>query len=382
MPMNNLNSPWASACSSVKRCCSAWSAVVLLFLATVVAGCQAPPAPLPDTKAFVLSDTMMRRIHLDTVRPRQVKQVINLNGRIAADPSHMASVYAIMSGQVEQVDVELGDRVTRGQVLAKIRSGEVAALERKLVDAQSDRELAEKDLATKQELYDSDLLSERKLVRARHKLEKAKAKLQRMNEVFSIYTFEAGSRYVLRAPISGYVVGKDIAPGITLPEEDHDPVFTIAELDRVWVLAEVYESDIARVKEGMGAEVSTLSYPDMVLYGKVDGIFNILDPETRTMRIRITLDNPEVLLKPEMIAHVKLTVEQDEVLPAIPVEALIFDHDKQHVLVFKDKRNIAVREVSVAHTDPHTAWIAHGVEPGEAVIDRGQLFIYRALTDR
>lgn len=357
---------------------------LLAFLPLLLAlgGCSPDPVPAPDTNAFVLSDTMLTRIRLDTVHTSRVQNVVNLNGRISADESRMASVFAIMSGQVESVNVELGDRVEKGQVLAKIRSGEVARLERKLIDARSDKEVAEKNLATKEALFRSQLLSERKLVEAQFDLEKANAQLQRMNEIFAIYTIEAGSRYVLRAPVSGYVIGKAIAHDVTLPEENHDPVFTIAELDDVWVLADVYESDIARVKEGMDAEVTTLSYPNMAMHGKVDRIFNILDPATRTMRIRISLKNPDVLLKPEMIAHVKLRYQENEELPAIPAHALITENGKSYVMVFKDRYNIATREVVPFRTTGDTTWVADGLQPGEVIVSKEQLYLYDALNDQ
>ncbi len=378
MPMKNLNSRPANGYSTGRP---AWYASFAL-LVLLAAGCGGHETPVPDAHAFVLSDTMMKRIRLDTVRLAQVEGVINLNGRIAADENRMASVFAIMSGQVENVDVELGDHVQKGQVLAKIRSGEVAKMERKLIEARSNKEVAEKNLAVKQDLFNSSLLSERKLVEARYDLEKANAELKRMTEVFSIYTFEGGSRFVLRAPVSGYVIRKDIARDVTLPEDNHDPVFTIAELDKVWVLADVYESDIARVKEGMNAEVTTLSYPGKVMRGKVDRIFNILDPETRTMRIRITLDNPNVLLKPEMIARVQLTFQENENLPAIPADAVIQDAGKHFVMIFKDRRNIAVREIVPARTTANTLWVSEGLQPGEVVISREQLFVYDALNER
>ncbi len=383
--MKNLNSSRASACSSAKpfRRSLLHAVLPLLLLATMlVTGCGANEPPVADTNAFVLSDTMLQRIRLDTVAMKQVENVIHLNGRIAADENQLASVYAIMSGQVISVDAELGDHVRKGQTLAKIRSGEVAKMERKLIEARSDREVAEKNFATKEELFSSQLLSERKLVEARYDLEKANAQLQRMNEVFSIYTIEAGSRYVLRSPIDGYVIGKSITRDITLPDDHPDPVFTIAELNEVWVLADVYESDIARVKEGMDAEVTTLSYPDKVFRGKVDRIFNILDPRTRTMRIRITLPNEGILLKPEMVAHVKLSFKKEEVLPAIPASSIISDNSRQYAMVFKDRYNVITREVKVAQTTGSTSWISEGLEPGEVIVSKNQLYLYDALNDR
>lgn len=356
----------------------ALTAIALIALAA----CTSAPAPPPDATAFTLSDTMLHRIGLDTVKLLPVESVIELNGRIAPDDNRLANVYPIVGGQVLQVPVELGDRVTKGQTLAVIRSSEVADLERRMINARSEHEVAVKNLATKQDLFDSQLLSERKLVEARHDLEKARAKLRRMEEIFSIYRFQEGSQYVVQAPISGYVIQKDIMRDITLPEGHAEPVFTIAELDEVWALAEVYESDIARVQEGLPAEIVTLSYPDRVFPGTVDKIFNILDPRTRTMRIRVKLQNPEVLLKPEMIARVRLAVHEDRRLPAIPAKALINDHGKHYVMTFMDRYNIGTRQVTPLRTTSSSTWIAEGLQPGEVIIGREQLFVYDALNDQ
>lgn len=350
--------------------------------ALLLLGCTGQPAPSPDAQAFTLSDTMMARIGLDTVRMAPVENTVELNARITPDDARLASVYPIVGGQVTAVDVELGDPVHKGQPLAVIRSSQVAKLQRKLIDAQSDVEVAGKNLATKQDLYHSQLLSERKLVEARFDLEKARAKLNDVQETFSIYRFEGGSQYIVTAPIGGYVIGKAVVRDATLPEDHGGPIFTIAELDRVWVMADVYESDIARVKEGMPAEVSTLSYPGMVMHGKVDKIINVLDPRTRTMPVRITLPNPGVMLKPEMVAHVRLAYLEERELPAIPAKAVISDNGRHYVMVFKDRRNIETRAVTVAHAGAATCWVEAGLVPGEVVISEEHLFIYDALNDR
>ncbi len=398
--MRNWNTPPDSACSTVKREAHVngeWNVVngtslrttirhslcaIHLLATLLLASCGSEPAPTADTAAFTLSDTMMARIGLDTVHASPVLNRLELNGRITPDDGRLASVYPIVGGQVSEVNVELGDHVNKGQTLAVIRSSQVADLERKMIDARSDMEVAEKNLSTKQDLYNSHLLSERKLVEARYDLEKAKAKLKGMDQIFSIYQFKDGSQYVVKAPINGFVIDKSVVRDVTLPEDHDEAIFTIAELDRVWVLADVYESDIARVKEGMTAEVTTLSYPDKVFNGTVDKIINMLDPRTRTMRIRITLLNPGVLLKPEMIARVRLLYQEDRTLPTIPAAAVITDNDRDQVMVFKDRLNIETRRITIAHTTGNTSWVSEGLKPGEVIISREQLFLYDALNDR
>lgn len=359
------------------------SLVGLLPLALFTLTCCGPGAPpAPDNKTFALSDSMLTRIGLDTVRMRPVENRIDLNGKIAAASDRLADIYAIVGGQVLSVEAELGDRVTKGQTLAVIRSSEVAQFESELIDARSDVRFAEKNLQVQQDLFTSKLISERELVQAQQELAKAQAQLRRIEETFSIYHFRDGSVYEVKAPISGYLIDRRVNKDVVLPAGQNERIFSIAELDEVWALAEVYESDIARVKEGLPAEITTLSYPDRVFPGTVDKIFNILDPRTRTMRVRVKLQNPDVLLKPEMIARVRLTFQDDLQLPSIPAGAVISENGKQYVMVFKDRYNIETRQVTSFRTTGSTNWFSAGLEPGEMVVTREQLFIYDALNDR
>jgi len=381
----NLNSQRASASSTGRAARPAWvSALVILLGAGSIAflgGCHAPPPPDADANAFTLSDTMLHRIQLDTVLEKPVEEVIDLNGHIAPDGEKLADIYPIVGGQVLSVDAELGDHVTKGQTLAVIRSSEVADMTHQLSDAESDVTVAHKNLNVQQDLFNSKLISERDLVSAQQESDKAEAQLKRMQESFAIYHFQNGSEYDVKAPTSGYIIAKDIAPDVMLPADQNTKIFTVAELDEVWVLADVYESDISRVKEGMPAEITTLSYPGKVYHGKVDKIYNLLDPETRTERIRIRLPNPDISLKPEMIAHVELRFQQDRSLPSIPSGAIIEDNGHQYVMVFKDRFNLSTREITTDHSNGGTTWVSAGLKPGETIVGKEQLYLYDALND-
>lgn len=374
--MKNSNSPRASASSPAKPALLALGAAVLL------AACSHPAEPKADTKAFALSDTMLARIKLDTVKQSPVMSTIDLNGRVVADENRVADIFPIVGGQVMSVDCELGDRVQKDQTLAVIRSSEVADYERQLIDAQSDVQVAEKNVKVQQDMFDSKLVSERELLNAQQDLAKAQAELKRIKEAFTIYHLEDGSQYVVKAPISGYIVDKAITRDVTLPADHNEKIFSIAQLDEVWVLADVYESDIARVKEGMPADITVLSYPDKTFHGTVDKIFNILDPKTRTMHVRVKLPNEGTLLKPEMVAHVQLTYSEDRTLPVVPANAVVFDNSREFVMVYKDRYNVDTREVKLERTAGGNTWIAQGLKPGEVIVSKQQLFIYDALNDR
>ncbi len=161
-----------------------------------------------------------------------------------------------------------------------------------------------------------------------------------------------------------------------------ETIFTISQLSDVWVLANVYESDISKVKLDYNTEITTLSYPDIIFTGKIDKMFNVLDPLSKVMKVRIKLDNEKNLLKPEMFANVFVSyLEGDKKLPCILSKAIIFDKNKNFVMVYKDRSHIETREVEVYRTTGIHAYIKYGLVEGEKIISVGHMLIYDQLND-
>lgn len=330
---------------------------------------------------FVVSDTMMSRITLDTAKKEVVKSKLLLTGKIFPDENKVIDVFPLVGGNVKDVFVELGDYVHKGDVLAVIKSGEIADYERQLIDAQSDLLVAQKQLSVTQDLFEGKLTSEKDLVSARKEVEKAQASLNRINEIFKIYNIGKESDYVIKAPISGFVVNKNINRDMQIRSDKTDHVFTISQLDELWVIADVFESDISKIQLGYNASVNTISYPDKKFSGKIDKIYNVLDPATKTMKIRIKINNSELLLKPEMHATIVLSYSENYALQAVPSKAVIFDKSRNYVMVFKDKYNIETREVEVNKALGNVTYLSKGLSEGEIVISQNQLLIYDALND-
>jgi len=192
------------------------------------------------------------------------------------------------------------------------------------MDAKSEVAVAEKNLQVAQDLFGSKLNSERDVLSAQKELEKAQAELKRVKEIFSIYSLGENSMYNVKAPISGFIVEKKINRDMQVRADKTENIFDIAQIDEVWILANVNESEIGKIQLGYDAEVKTLSYPDKTFRGKVDRIFNILDPQTKAMKARIKIPNPDLLLKPEMNATVTLRFEEPVEMIAVPSSAIIF----------------------------------------------------------
>jgi cobalt-zinc-cadmium efflux system membrane fusion protein len=339
-------------------------------------------AEVPETaQTFVVSDTMLKRIELSPIKIEPVKSYLKLVGKIIADENKLVEVYPLVGGNVAEVNVELGDYVQKGAILAVIRSGEVADFERQLIDAQSDLLVAQKNQHVAEDLFDSKLASEKDVLAAKNEVNKTQAELSRLKEIFSIYGIDKKAEYQVKSPISGFVIEKKINRDMQLRSDKSDNIFTIAEISDVWVLANVYESDISLIKPHMEAEVRTLSYPDTIFKGHIDKIYNILDPQTRTMKVRIKLANLGYLLKPEMNATINLAYSEGMDMIAVPSSCVIFDKSKNYVMIFKDKYNVETREVEIYKQSGRLTYISKGLKEGEKVISKNQLLIYDALND-
>lgn len=354
---------------------------MLLLAAGLWSGCKHSEAADTEKSTFVLSDTMLQNIRIDTARTQPVLNELRLSGKVAPNGGKVLKVYPLVSGYVEDIKVQLGDYVQKGQVLAVIHSAEIADYEKQLAQARSDRAVAEKNLKVAQDLYDSRLSTEKDVVNAKGELQKSDAEINRLNDLFKIYRKGRGATYLVTAPISGYIIEKNINNSMEIRTDNSANIFTISELDDVWVMANVFETDISRIKEGYEADVVTVSYPNEPFHGRIDKIYNFLDPATKTMQVRISIDNKSMLLKPEMFATVYVKYTDQQEMTGIPSAAVIFDNSKNYVLVFKDKFNISVKQVEVAKTSGDVTYLTSGLQPGDKVISKNQLLIYDALKD-
>ncbi len=355
----------------------ALSTALLLSLAS----CNETNNQAPKTVSFSLSDTMLETTKISKATMQQLKNELTFNGRITADDNKAIDVYPLVGGNVEKVNVELGDYVKKGQVLATIKSTDIADFDKQRIDAKNDLLVAKNNLKVSQELFEGKLNSDREVLQAKSEVEKAQSQMRKIQETYKIYNIKAGSIYEVTAPINGFIIQKSINKDMLLRSDRSENIFDIAEISEVWAMANINEIDINKVKIGITADITTLSYPDKVFTGKIDKIFNIIDPETKAMQARVKLDNKDFLLKPDMNALIILSYTEDEKAIAIPSSAVIFDKSKNYVLVFKDRNNIETREVQVLRQVGKITYVKSGLKDGENVITQNQLFIYSALND-
>jgi cobalt-zinc-cadmium efflux system membrane fusion protein len=356
--------------------------LVLLPLGLGLSSCseeEQPITPQADTQGG-LSAATLAQVKTDSVRLTPIRVDLHLEGRVVPNADRTTAVFPLVGGVIEKVPVALGDRVERGQVLAIIRSTHIAELAQQRTEAEVNLNTAQQRLTVANDMHASNMASAQELALARAALKKAQDELTRLRRQTEVYGPEGG-RYVLRAPQAGIITEKKATEGMQFSPEQVGNLFTLADLSDVWILADVFQSDIEKVRTGLPVEVRTLSYPDQVFAGKVDRVFNMLNPESKTMQVRVRLPNPDHQFKPGMYARLHLQNTTPEQLPTVPSTSLVFANGQRYALVLKKGKTVETRPVAVQHTSGGLSYLRSGLEPGEQVISSNPLLLYKELND-
>lgn len=337
-------------------------------------------APQETTRELFLTDSLQNVVSVDTVHIHEVADELTLNGRVTFNQEQVARVFPIFGGTVTEVSAEIGDHVRKGDILAVIRSGEVADYEKQKKEAEQQLVIARRNLQSVQDMFASGMASERDVLQARQELSNAEAEEKRITEIFSIYHLAGKSLYLVKAPVSGFIVEKNINKEMQIRSDQNDEMFVISGLENVWVMADVYESDISKVHENAPVRITTLAYPGKEFTGKIDKVYNMLNDESKTMNVRVKLTNENYLLKPGMFTNVSvISRSSDKQLPRIDSHALVFEDGKNFVVTVDAAGKLAVKEVEVYRQLSKECYLSSGVQEGDRILNKNVLLVYNAL---
>lgn len=358
-----------------------WNKFLPCLLLTVLGACSGKgeqSATEPST--LCLTDSLQKIVSVDTVHVKEMIDELTLNGRVTFNQDQVAHIYPLFGGTVTELKAEIGDFVRKGEVLAVIRSGEVADYEKQMKEVEQQLLLARRSLNAVQDMYASGMSSDKDVLQAKQELASAEAEEKRIKEVFSINHFSGNAFYQLKSPVSGFVVEKKISKDMQLRSDQGDELFTISGLSDVWVIADVYESDISKITEGASVHISTLAYPGKVFTGTIDKVYHMLNDESKTMSVRVKLSNEDYLLKPGMFTNVSVKCKADGTsMPRIDSHALVFEGGKNYVVVVTPQQHLQVKEVDVYKQLSKECYIRSGLSEGDRVLNKNVLLVYNAL---
>ena len=261
------------------------------------------------------------------VKIEKASERLEANGVIAPDVSLTVHVTSLSGGRVVEIRTKLGDDVRTGQMLAVIRSQDLAQAISDYKKAKADEQLAHKALERSRDLYANGALAQKDLQQAEDEAQKSKVDVETDIERIRIQGGDISQLspiIEIKSPISGTVVEQNVAGGEGVKSLDNSPsLFTVADLSRVWLLCDVYENNLGQVRLGDSAEVRLNAFPGRVLKGRISNNSRMLDPSTRTAKVRIELDNRESLLRPNMFATAAFTSQTTETRMVVPAAALL-----------------------------------------------------------
>ena len=362
-------------------------AALVIVLTTCLAGCQATPraahaAPaLPDGEVRLAPNSpKLASLTVDTVRVERERVVATLPAEVLPDENHTARVLSPVTGRVSVLLVEPGDHVAAGQPLARVLSGDFAQASSDLAKANAAREVADANLARATDLYAHHVIAARELEQARGDAaqagaESARARARAGQLGAGGSRINAGDTYVLRAPVAGVVLERNVNPGSEVRPEATQPLFVISSLGDVWVAVHVYQRDMAYVRPGARLAFASETAPGRTFDGRVSFVSAALDPQTRTATARAVFANADGALRPAMIGEARLLASDASETPVIPSRALVTHGTEMVVYVELERGRFVRRTVTVGDDDGTSARITSGLHAGERIVTDGSLLL-------
>ena len=332
---------------------------------------------------FTIPQDQMSHVQIVTVQPSKITRTLRLTGAVAYNAFSTTPVITQVGGPVAKILVVPGDRVKRGQPLLEVSSPDYSLLLAAYLKARDVFRVANKNYERAQDLFAHHAIADRDLLQAESDRIQAQADLSAAEEGMKILGIPKpedlekspiSAQIPLLAPIGGEVVERLVSPGQVM-QAGTTQAFTISDMSTVWVMANIYQGDLAYVKDGDQATITTDSYPDK-FSGKISFISPALDPNTRTLQARIVTQNPQSKLKKDM--YVAASVHAGALADAltVPDASVLRDTENEpFVYVQTDKNKFARRAVKIGDNSDGRTLVQDGLKEGEHVIGNGSLFL-------
>ncbi len=362
------------------------SAILLLCVgAWALTGCnsnpsdpksEAPPAPVVQT------DTDVKLIRVDhpeqfTVVPAtsyEATSTLQVTGTVNPDISRTIPVISIASGRVVAIHARIGDYVRKGELLMEVQSTDVSGAVSQYLRAVNDERLTQVQLDRAKLLYDKGAVPKSQVEIAQNAEDDAKAALAASEDqlrVLGIDKNHPAATVKVYSPASGYIIAQNVtnagAAGVTYSGSSN--AFTIADLSHVWIICDVYENDLSLAHLGEKADIRLTAYPDRVLTGVISDIGAVLDPQIRTAKIRIQVENPDMLMRVGMFATATIHGTALQTHAQVPATAVLHLHDRDWVYVPAGDHRFRRVAVKGSNMLPgNTQEILSGINAGQPVV--------------
>ncbi len=368
---------------SINRCALAVTLGVALGVALILAGCNAqgkgdpkaeapPPAEVEHVQnagLFKVDDPS--KFPLATAGEYAAAPELNVTGVVAADVSRNIPVITLATGRVAEIDARLGDTVTKGQLLLKVQSSDISGAYSDYEQALADETLARGQLDRAKILFDKGAVAQKDLEVAQDAETKAQVTVK--TTLAHLHVLGADPDHPspiveVRAPVSGVITDQQVTAAAGVQGLASPNPFTISDLSSIWILCDVYENDLPQAHLGDYADVKLNAYPNLAFRGRVGNIGPILDPNTRTAKVRLEMHNPG-MMRLGMFVTATFHGPHKEVHATVPASAVLHLHDRDWVYVPAEGSQFRRIEVTGGKMLPgNLQEVAGGIRPGQKVV--------------
>lgn len=340
----------------------------------------APAEEKAGPAALKVDGEMLHNLKLETVREENRQVVLAATGKLQFNEDEVARIVAPVNGQVQQLAVKVGSEVRKGDRLFFLNSRDAAAAMTDYLEESKDLELALKTERMAKDLFDHQAGSRMAVDQAQRDVAKAKVRVSRTEEALRILGLNPATegkldpRIPILSPRSGTVIERSVTEG-QFVQPEHEPLAVISDLSTLWAQADIFEHDMRHVRVGQRAQVTTAAYPDRVFTAQVSYIAQVIDSDTRTVKVRFTVSNPARNLKPEMFASVKLFLNESEKCILVPATAVFAISEKSYVYKKTSGEEFVRVEVTAEGADGGRMRILKGIGPGDEIVTAGALLL-------
>lgn len=358
-------------------------ACAVLLCSILLSGCgretkvdakvEQPPVKVEEAADVnVIQVDKPEQFPLVAVQQRRAVDELRVAGVVAPDVNRTVPVVSMTSGRAIEIRARLGDDVKKSDLLLTINSPDIAQAFSDYQKFEADEALALKQLERSKILYEKGALAQKDLQVAEDTEQKAKVDMAAAAQKIHILGADLNRPspiIEIRAPVSGTIVEQNITGAGGVKSLDNSPnLFTIADLSRVWVLCDVYENNLSQVRIGDYADIHLNAYPDRTFRGRVSNIGRVLDPNTRTAKVRLELENPGGIMRSGMFATAIFHAQTGKEIPAAPVSAILRLHDKDWVFRIEGEKTFRRTEIVAGQTHSDVQEVLSGLKPGEKIV--------------
>ena len=335
-----------------------------------------------ETNIFCIDENVKDKISLVEIQKEKITEQLNLTGKIEYNENDLMSFKSLLNGYVKKVNFELGDKVKKGEILIEIESPDINKIFSKKEKLKEQLQYLNKQLKSKKELLADKMISANEVLKVEQNISKTQLKLEKAEYELGLYRAMGNHSFGVVSPRDGYIIRKDVNIGQAI-SDDSEPLFSISNLEKVWVMINVYAGNLRHIHIGDSVKVKTVASPDEVFHGQVDKIYNVFDENEHVLKARVIMENKNLQLMPGLNVDVLINKKSDaDSAYAIPINSVVFSDNQEYVVLYKNDCDFTTKQITKIASNDTYCYIRKTWGEDVKLVEKNVLLLFEELRNR